>query len=141
MASLELLSVSNAVTARPDRPGRYQVRREGWPGAWGAAKAPAAPDPAAPAPSPAGRWARGLAWARDWLGLPGNRRRGAAPVQGELHLEQVRVVRNDLRLSDVAVVRRAPPAARELSVACRARVLGLWWAGRARAMGQAMRLW
>jgi hypothetical protein len=145
MASLELLSVSNAVSARPDRPGRYQVRGD-WPAPFGATKAPvttpaADAGGAATAPPPAGPGARLVAWARDWLGLPGNRRRGGTPVQPELRLGQVRVVRNDLRLTDVAVVRRAPPAVRELSVACRARVFGLWWAGRARAVGQAMRLW
>lgn len=148
MAERDLLSVSNALTARPDRPGRYRVLTEVWPPKFGAGIAPAppgrntpagGPDGASATPVPAGLGPRLVAWARHWFGLPGNRRRHLGPPQPELRLESVRVARNDLLLSDVDYV-PAPP--RRLSPECRGRLLGAWWARTAGAVGQAVRtLW
>ncbi|MFN0068660.1 MAG: hypothetical protein ACKVYV_13615 [Limisphaerales bacterium] len=146
MAERELLSVSNALTARPDRPGRYRVRTDVWPPRFGAANARVTPARATPAgdadgapatPAPAGRGTRLVEWARDWFGLPGNRRRGPAAVQPELQFHGVRAVRNDLFLSDVEYV---APARRRLSPECRARLLGAWWTRTAGAVGQAARM-
>jgi hypothetical protein len=57
---------------------------------------------------------------------PGNRRRGTRPVQTEMCFEAVRVVRNDLTMSDVEMVARREAGPR-LSAGCRARVVRLWW--------------
>lgn len=69
---------------------------------------------------------------------PGNRRRSTRSVQTELCFQTVRVARNDLAVSDVEVVVRAPER-KTLSPDCRARVLRLWWdqgASRLRRWGQ-----
>lgn len=146
MAERDLLSVSNALTARPDRPGRYRVRTDVWPPRFGAAPGRVPPVDATTAgggrgatatPVPAGRGARLVEWARHWFGLPGNRRRGGLPVQPELQFGGVRAVRNDLFLSDVEYV--APPP-RKLSPECRRRLLGVWWNRTAGAVGQAVRM-
>lgn len=143
MAERELLSVSNALTARPDRPGRYRVVTEAWPPKLGAGPAPVPSGRGGEAVSkPASRPASGLGarlvdWARHWFGLPGNRRRHSAPVQPELRFQEVRVARNDLVLSDVEYV--AAPR-RRLSPECRGRLLGAWWARTSGAVGQAVRM-
>ena len=148
MAERELLSVSNALTTRPDRPGRYRVMTEGWPPNFGAAIAPAPPGRTTPAaglegatatPVPAGLGLRLVEWARHWFGLPGNRRRRGVPHQPELRFHDVRAVRNDLFPS---AVEHVSPPRRQLSPECRGRVLAAWWARTAGAVGQAVRtLW
>lgn len=143
MAERELLSVSNALSARPDRPGRYRVRPDAWPPRFGAfpervppVDSTTAGGRAVATPVPAGRGARLVEWARHWFGLPGNRRRGGSAAQPELQFGGVRAVRNDLFLSDVEYV----PPRRRLSPECRGRLLGVWWSRTAGAVGQAVRM-
>lgn len=59
---------------------------------------------------------------------PVNRRRNERAIQTELQFSDVKVVRNDLMTADVEVVPANGQPPRRLSLACRLRLLGLWWA-------------
>lgn len=158
-----LLPIGRAFAPVVDRRGRYQSREGGVLPRFedGSRISPAAEGSAGPSggTAPVGRAvsdpsrlrvqasgnpkraARRLpVWLEQWvlaLVRPGNRRRGTRPVQTEFRLETVKVARNDLTTADVEVVARpgrggdVPP---RLSLACRRRVLRLWWEQGARQL-------
>lgn len=156
MSLVRLLTAGKAFTTLRDLPSSYRMRREALLPKFGTNRNPFTPEESPPAATAAPRTVTVAAseakprrgeWLRRWLrfvtdrpGKETNRRqlllktgptrRHRIPVQGELSLSNVKVVRNDLTDSDVDVVARGNGAAATRLPAASHLLVGAMAAGR-----------